>query len=288
MGQYSIKDLEVLSGIKAHTLRIWEQRYSLVEPHRTDTNIRYYSDSQLKLLLNVSLLNNSGYKISKIAELSPEEISLEVLNLDNEDLQEEKLITLLIDGMVSLDKKRIKSVLEESKNFKNIADYFVKVIFPFLSRVGMLWTSDSINPAQEHFASNIINRYLVEKIEDLPEPEDDAPLFLLFLPEGDWHVLSLLVSEYILKLSGKRVMYLGASVPDLDIEKILKLTPVHGMLCVSILSQPLESIQNTIDRFSEMAQDVKLIFGGRAFYHPKLRFPKSATILHSFEELATC
>jgi DNA-binding transcriptional MerR regulator len=286
MGQFSIKEVEVLSGIKAHTLRIWEQRYGLIEPERTDTNIRYYSDKQLKLVLNVSLLNNSGLKISKIADLSPEEIAKEVLKINKPDLLNDRLINRLIEGMISLDKASIVSVLYESKHYPSLVQFFLDVVFPFLSRVGMLWASESINPAQEHFASNIIKRFLIGEIENLDEPSKNAPLFVLFLPEGDWHELSLLVAEYILKKAGKNIMYLGASVPDEDIEKILHLTKIDYLLCVSILSQPIQSIQDIINRFTNIIDSEHLIFGGRSFYHPQLKFPKSSKLLFSFEELS--
>lgn len=285
-GQYSIKDLEILSGIKAHTLRIWEQRYELVVAHRTDTNIRYYSDEQLKLILNIATLNNSGFKISKIAELSPSEIAHEVLKLDKAEWQDTILINRLIEGMIELDKKAILSVLHKSYETKLLIDFFTSIVFPFLSRVGNLWSSESINPAQEHFASNIIKRFLIEKIEALEEPAEDAPMFLLFLPEGDWHELSLLVSEYVLKKSGKRIMYLGASVPDKDIERIVKVTNVDFMLCVSILSQALPTTQKTINRFSMLAKNVSVVFAGRSFYQEELVFPENCSVLHHFHELA--
>lgn len=287
MGHYSIKDLEVLSGIKAHTLRIWEQRYNIVEPHRTDTNIRYYTDDQLKVLLNVSILNNFGYKISKIAKLTPEEIAQEVLRIDQKELTEDLLVNQLVEGMISLNKELLIKVLAKGDEFPSLSDYFVKVVFPFLGRVGTLWTSNSINPGQEHFASNVIKRFLLEKIEKLDEPSKNSPMFLLFLPEGDWHELSLLIAEYILKKEGNQVLYLGASVPDSDIRAILSLTHIDYLLCVSILSQPIESVQETIDRLGDLEGGQGVIFAGRSFYHESLKFPKGARILHSFEDLRT-
>lgn len=287
MGQYSIKDLEVLSGIKAHTLRIWEQRYKIVEPKRTDTNIRYYTDEQLKTILNVSVLNSSGRKISKIASLSSNEIAHEVLALNQEHLSEGVYINQLVEGMICLDKKLILKILNKSEDFDSLTDFFLKVVFPFLGRVGMLWSSNSINPGQEHFASNIIKRFLLSKIESIAEPGSNTPMYLLFLPEGDWHELSLLVAEYILKNNGNRVLYLGASVPDSDVKAILSLTKIDYLLCVSILSQPLDSIQNTINRIAELSHPVALMFAGRAFYHPDLKYPNGARIIHSFGDLGT-
>jgi DNA-binding transcriptional MerR regulator len=286
MGQYSIKDLAILSGIKAHTLRIWEQRYQLVVPHRTDTNIRYYSDSQLKLVLNIAALNNSGFKISKIAELSKEEIAQEVLKIDKPNQKAALHVNRLLEGMIELDKQKVLSVLHKSDKSASLVDFFTSIVFPFLAKVGSLWTSESINPAQEHFSSNIIKRFLIEKIEQLEEPSPESPMCLLFLPEGDWHELSLLVSEYVLKKSGKRVMYLGASVPDKEVEKIVQLSAIDYMLCVSILSQDLASTQQTINRFAMVANDVSVIFAGRSFYQEKLVFPSNCRVLYHFQELA--
>jgi MerR family transcriptional regulator, light-induced transcriptional regulator len=285
-GKYSIKDLEVLSGIKAHTLRIWEQRYKLVVPYRTETNIRYYTDSQLKLILNIAALNNSGVKISKIAELSKAEIGQKVLKLDNPELKNALLVNRLLEGMIELDKQKILAVMHDSSKFNSLMEFFTSVVFPFLGKVGQMWSSEGINPAQEHFASNIIKRFLMEKIEKLEEPKPDAAMYLLFLPEGDWHELSLLVAEYVLKKSGKKVMYLGASVPDKDIEKIVRLSTIDFMLCVSILSQPLSTTQETINRFAKVANKVSVIFAGRSFYQKELTFPSNCDVLYKFEELA--
>lgn len=285
MGQYSIKDIEILSGIKAHTLRIWEQRYNIVEPNRTDTNIRYYSDEQLKTILNVAVLNNSGFKISKIALMSPAEIAKAILKLDLPAGNHDNLINILVDAMIKMDKESALHVIKKAKNYNSLQEFFGLVIFPFLSRVGMLWTTNGINPAQEHFISNIIKRDLIVKIEELKEASPDAEMFLLLLPEGDWHELSLLVAEFILRARGKRVLYLGASVPDADIEKVKELVKVDYALCVSILAQNRESVQGTIDHLSEILDTSKVLFAGRAFYDPKLKFPQNAKVLHSFLEL---
>jgi len=285
MGQYSIKDLEVLTGIKAHTLRIWEQRYKLVEPKRTETNIRYYNDSQLKKILNIALLNNNGLKISKIAQLSDKEIIQKIKSLDNNDGDAEKYINALINGMISMDKALILKTLNKYSDFDNLQNFFVKVVFPFLNKIGFLWSSNSINPAQEHFASNIIKRFLIAEIERLKDAPKNAPTYVLILPEGEWHELSLLLAEFILKDKGCNVFYIGASVPRQDIVKILSLVNADFLLCVSILSRAQNDIQAIIDKFSEIVHQETVLFAGTAFYNPNLSFPSNCKVVNSFDEL---
>lgn len=282
MGRYSIKDLEILTGIKAHTLRIWEQRYAIIEPLRTDTNIRYYNDDQLKKLLNLSVLYNSGWKISKLAALSEQELAKKLIESDKNESSAEKGINSLIEGMVDLNKEKINKVLHQEKD---ILVLFETIVFPFLQKVGFLWTSKSINPGQEHFASNIIKRFLVQAIEELPEPNKEASHFVLFLMEGEWHEITLLLSEYQLKRAGKRVMYLGASVPLDDISKILEITDVDYFLCVSILAQPLGQFQMLLNKICSLSDENQFLFAGKSFYNKDLSLPKNAIILSSFRDL---
>ncbi len=285
MGQYSIKDLEILTGIKAHTLRIWEQRYGLVQPERTETNIRFYNDEQLKKTLHVALLNNNGLKISKIALLSNQEIVKKIDALNSNGEESEKYINALINGMISMDKHLILKTLSKHTDFDSLQDFFLKIVFPFLNKIGFLWSSNSINPAQEHFASNIIKRFLIAEIEGLADVAEDAPTYVLILPEGEWHELSLLLSEYILKNKGCNVLYLGASVPREDIVKILNLVEADYLLCVSILSRSKTEIQAIIDKFSEIVTNEHVLFAGTAFYSNQLEFPANCTVIHSFDEL---
>lgn len=285
MGQYSIKDLEVLTGIKAHTLRIWEQRYNLVKPKRTDTNIRFYNDEQLKKILNIALLNNNGLKISKIALLSDKEINQKIKLLDENNVDAEKYINALINGMISMDKHLILKTLNKHSDFDSLQNYFVKVVFPFLNKIGLLWSSNSINPAQEHFASNIIKRFLIAEIERLKDVSEDAPTYVLILPEGEWHELSLLLAEFILKDKGCNVFYLGTSVPREDVFKILNLVNADFLLCVSILSRTETDTQAIIDKFSEVVVNETVLFAGAAFYNPNLSFPNNCKVIYSFDEL---
>ncbi|MBY0424601.1 MAG: MerR family transcriptional regulator [Cytophagales bacterium] len=218
MGYYSIKDLEVLSGIKAHTLRIWEQRYSIISPKRTDTNIRLYDDSDLKLILNISLLNQNGYKISKIAEMSNDDLGKEVVQITEKNLKFPEQVHSLTLSMIEYDEERFEKILS-----KNILQYgfektMIHVVYPFLNKIGILWLAGSVNPAQEHFISNLIRQKLIVAIDGQTTPVDPlAKKFIFFLPEGELHEIGLLFSLYLTKADHNKVLYLGQSLPLEDL-----------------------------------------------------------------------
>lgn len=209
---YKIKDLEVLSGIKAHTLRIWEQRYGILIPERTETKIRTYTDEELVLLLNIRILLDSGLKISRIAEFSKKEIALKVAELKlktPKGIAQEKLILALIE----MDEVMFDSVLEEVIRSSSLAEAFSECLIPFFERIGVMWLTGTINPAQEHFISNLIRQKIIVEIARLPIPEKkDAPV-LLYLPEHEWHEIGLLFYQYILRTNGVYTFYLGQSLP---------------------------------------------------------------------------
>ncbi len=217
MAQYSIKDLERLSGIKAHTIRIWEKRYSLVDPARTDTNIRTYSDDDLKKILNVSILNRYGIKISHIAALTDQEISEKIQIISRDSSDYESLIENLLIAMVDMDEVRIENLLSRSIMQLGFEDCILKIIYPFLDKIGVLWLTGAINPAQEHFISNLIRQKLISAIDSLmPAVHGDPKQFLLFLPEGELHEIGLLFYAYLIKRRGHKVTYLGQWVPMHD------------------------------------------------------------------------
>ena len=223
MNAFTIKDLENLSGIKAHTIRIWEQRYSFLKPQRSETNIRYYSNVELKTVLNISLLNKYGYKISHINKMSEAEIVEKIILLSNEQAQLERMVNDLIKLMVDLDVEKFEQLLESYIKQNGIEKSISHIIFPFLERIGILWLTNHINPAQEHLVSNIIRQKLLVGIDSISINDKANKLFLLFLPEGEYHELGLLFLYYLLKIRGIRVLYLGANVPWSDVQYVAKL-----------------------------------------------------------------
>ncbi len=222
---YSIRDLEKLSGIKAHTLRIWEKRYSVFNPNRTETNIRYYTNEDLKKILNISLLNKSGYKISSIAAMHASEISDLVAAINLVKTENEDLVDNLILSMIDLDEQLFSKTFNSCLVKLGFENSVLKIIFPFLSRIGTMWQAGSINPAQEHFVSNIIRQKLIVAIDGITLPPNSKQMqtVVLFLRENELHELVLLFYSYAMRVRGYHTVYLGQSVPIADLERVISI-----------------------------------------------------------------
>ncbi|MCA1751973.1 MAG: MerR family transcriptional regulator [Cryomorphaceae bacterium] len=235
-GQYSIKDLERLSGIKAHTLRIWEKRYGIIVPSRTDTNIRYYTDEELRKVLNIAILNNYGIKISKIVGLNSEELREKVVEIGNEDVSEQVQVERLVVSMVEMDEFRFEKILVNCTIRLGFEETMMKVIYPFFKKVGLLWQTEAINPAQEHFISNLIRQKLIVAIDGQGiANQTGGKKFLLFLPEGELHEIGLLFYSYLIQKAGHKVIYLGQSVPVNDVVAVNAVSPADYIL-TSVMS----------------------------------------------------
>jgi DNA-binding transcriptional MerR regulator len=223
MNGFTIRDLENLSGIKAHTIRVWEQRYRFLKPQRTPTNIRYYTNDELKIILNVSLLNKYGFKISHIDRMAYEEMEQRILTLDDAQAIQERLVNELIRHMVDMNITAFEKTLTGFITQKSIERAIPQLIFPFLEKTGMLWQSGHINPAQEHLASNSIRQKLIVAIEKAVPVKQSRHQCVLYLPEGEYHELGLLYIYYLLKSRGVPAIYLGANVPVKDVGFVVKM-----------------------------------------------------------------
>ncbi len=217
---FTIKDIENLSGIKAHTIRIWEQRYSFLKPKRSDTNIRYYTNEELKTILNIALLNKYGFKISHIDKMSPDKLAENVLSLSDAGARDHLMINRLLECMVDYDIENFESILNESIAASGIEKIILKIIFPFMEKVGTLWVTNHINPAQEHLVSNLIRQKIIVGIDSLAVKVKSSIKICLFLPEGEYHELGLLLVCYLLKKRGIKTLYLGAHTPFKELETI--------------------------------------------------------------------
>lgn len=223
MGTYSIKDLEKLSGVKAHTIRIWEQRYNLLQPLRSDTNIRSYDDIQLKRLLRLNILYQNGFKISKIADLTEPQITEGIERLLKKDNPESNVIESLTISMIEMDEDRFENVLNDYISQFGFDQLMIKIIYPFLDRIGVLWVTNVIDPAQEHFISNLVRQKIIAAIDELgPCKNQNAKVCISFLNESEMHELGLLFYSYQLKRMGWKVIYLGQMVPKPDLSKAIK------------------------------------------------------------------
>lgn len=261
MAEYKIKDVEILTGIKAHTIRIWEKRYHLLTPSRTDTQIRTYSDQELLQLLNIAMLNKQGIKISRIAEMSNTEIANKVEEFSQggtSDTQIEQMILALIQLDESLFRDTLSALIEKV----GMLETYQQFVIPFLERIGVMWLVGSINPAQEHFISNLIRQRLIAEIELLPSPNKDQPKAILFLPEHEWHELGLLLYHFHLRSRGINTIYLGQSLPYASLLETIALLQPKWILSSWIAAVDEKYIVHYFERLKKDVPEVMLITGG--------------------------
>jgi DNA-binding transcriptional MerR regulator len=286
MGHYSIRDLERFTGIKAHTIRIWEKRYGLIEPERTITNIRAYCDAELRKLLNISILNKNGFKISKIANLSPEEITSNINKLIDQPTDTESYQENLVISMIDLDEQKFERILSRAILQYGFEETIIRIINPFYVRIGIMWQTGSINPAQEHFVSNLIRQKMFVAIDSqMPEESPSKKTFTLFLPEGELHELTLLFSNYILRKRGHRVIYLGPDVPLSDLLEIEKIKSSDFMMtaCITAISQ--KKLSDYIYKLSQQFLDKTIYITGEQIINYTDKLPKNIKYLSSPQNL---
>jgi len=288
MIQYSINELESLTGIKAHTIRIWEKRYGLLKPERTDTNIRHYSNEELRKLINVTTLYNGGMKISHIVNLSEQEINLKISELITNSQTEqtviyEPYIGNLINASLNFDEVSFE------KNFSNailrygLANTYQFILLPMLQRIGILWNTEKMNPAQEHFISNLVLQKIYSAIDGLQPSTESNEKWLLFLPQHEFHEIGLLVANYLLRNAGKKVIYLGSRVPyDALLQTAQINKPTHLMLVI-VRNQPIEELQEYLDKLAIDFKDSKIKIAGNPFLLSQANIKKPISLIESLE-----
>jgi DNA-binding transcriptional MerR regulator len=284
MSSYTIKDLEQISGIKAHTIRIWEQRYGFLQPQRTETNIRTYSADELKVILNVSLLNKYGYKISRIDKMTSAEIEDKIFGLNHLEAEKERVVNALIKDMVSLDMLAFEKQLDNYIAQRGIEKTITDIIFFFLERVGVLWITNHINPAQEHLASNLIRQKIILGIEKLPKMHANAKLFVLFMPEGEDHEIGLLFVHFLLKSKGYNVDYLGTNVPIVDLKYLTEYKKVDYLF--AHITAPIKGFKMNkfMEQLSQINKDVPMILTGQMMQEYKGPLTANIRVLQSLSE----
>lgn len=238
MRKYSISDIEGLIGIKAHTIRAWEIRYNLVPPKRTATNIRYYDEEDLKMLLNIVALNENGYKISKIARMNKEKIADLVLQLKTDWGNESVQLINLSNATIKYDEASFSKILSNCIAELGLTKTMDQVLFPFMKKIGMLWQIGAIDPSHEHFAANLIRDRLIVEIDKVDKPVSrDARRFVLFLPDAEHHETGLLFARYLLKSCGHDTLYLGQGIPYMDLKKVFEsYKPDYGFIVLTSLN----------------------------------------------------
>lgn len=265
MQTYPIHELERLTGIKAHTIRIWEKRYALIEPERTSTNRRNYSDTQVRKLLNVATLLSQGFKISKIAALTEDEINSEVQKTE-EAASKDTICTAyvndLIKSMLTMEESAFEKIFSAASLRLGLFDTMIQVIYPFLSKIGILWTVDKTTPFQEHFASCIIRRKLMAATDGLMPATIKNKKYLLYLPANEWHEIGLLFANYIIRSRGFETIYLGQNVPDESITDILPVVDPAVVLLFFVAARPKEEVEQHLCDLARLCPRATFLVAG--------------------------
>lgn len=280
MVRYSIKDLEQLSGIKAHTIRIWEKRYNLFEPERTPTNIRYYSDEDLKKLLNVTILNRNGYKISNIVSMDNHEMNDRIIEISDSFHDFTNQIEQLTLAMIDFDEVRFERVLSSSVIKIGFDETVTRILYPFFERIGVLWQIGTIYPAQEHFVSNLIRQKIIIAIDgQIGNYKENPSTFLLFLPPNEWHELGILFYNYLIRKAGHNVIYLGQSLPLEDLAEIKSKQKIDYLL--TSFTSPLSNKKYTelINQICDSFKENKVYLTGIQVTAHDLTYPSNIEII---------
>lgn len=284
MSVYSIKDLEHLSGIKAHTIRIWEQRHNLFSPQRTDTNIRFYNEEDLKLILNISLLKNHGIKISKIVGMTSEELHENVVRISGEEHSYEEQLNTLTLAMLEMNEALFDRTIQSIQDRIGFEATMTETIYPFFRKIGLLWTVNSINPAQEHFITHLVRQKLIVETEKLTH-HSSGPSFLLFLPEEELHELSLLYANYQLRKKGFKTYYFGQALPLRDLEEAFHSIGPSYLLTVLTSKPNKDRIQAFLSDLSEKFESSKVFITGSQVVNQGFMIPKNIHLINQFRDL---
>jgi DNA-binding transcriptional MerR regulator len=285
MSSYSIKDLEQVTGIKAHTIRIWEQRYNFLQPSRTETNIRSYSSEELKTILNVSLLNKYGFKISHIDKMSADQIEEKILSLNQIDAIRERVVNVLIKEMVSLNMHAFEKQLDIYIGQKGVDKTITEIVFPFLERVGILWMTNHINPAQEHLATNLLRQKIILGIERLPAVSEHNKNVILFMPEGEYHEIGLLFVYFLLKQEGIYVNYLGANVPMKDLVYLTDIKKPNYVFCHLTSPSKVFKIDRFLTQIGQVSNTTPVMLSGLFMKDYKGKLSENIAVKKSLAEV---
>jgi MerR family transcriptional regulator, light-induced transcriptional regulator len=289
--KFSIKDLENLSGIKAHTIRIWEKRYNLLAPSRSDTNIRTYNLDSLKKLLNISFLYEHGYKISKIAELSKENLATTVTKLAKAN-QEEHSIFKLKMAMFQFDQKLFATTYEELQANSSFPEIFQSVFIPLLTELGILWQTGTIDPCHERFVSEMIKQKIILNIEAQYAHNllNSSPAFALFLPHGEIHDIGLMYANYMCISGGINTIYLGSNISINSLHEVVK----HHENIIFLTYLTVEPSQQDIKEFCEnynnsidkKENNALWIMGSKTHLQPTDGLPTNIKLIKTIPQLA--
>ena len=287
---FSIKNLENLSGIKAHTLRIWEKRYNLLEPERTNTNIRRYSLESLRKLLNITLLYNHGFKISKIANLDQDEIPKLVRSIALKANSEQVSINAFKLAMINFDYELFDTNFEEILQHHNFEYLFMNIFMPLMKELGILWQTGAISPSHEHFITNLVKQKIHLQTELLQKNKfvsDNHPIFVLFLPENEIHELGILYLNYLILSKGHRTIFLGQSLQTSSLQTLYSYETKYNFVSYLTVEPSKDEIMPYLHDFYKQVLENKesklILFGPQQVAIDKDRIPKQIETYRSVE-----
>lgn len=288
---FSIRDLENLSGIKAHTIRIWEKRYALLSPERTSTNIRTYSLNSLQKLLNITLLYSNGYKISKIAKIPEDNIPVIVREIVAKNSIKNHAINAFKLSMINFDQSLFINTYNSLLREKSFQEIFHTSFIPLLNELGLLWQTDTISPAHEHFITSLIKQKILintEKLQHL-EPIRKDKIFVPFLPENEIHEIGLLYLNYEIILKGYKSIYLGQTVPLDTLKDVMKYFDNLHFISYFTVAPTKERIKKYVDEFSKIVENhsnSKLwVLGYQTQYLEKDKLPDYIKTFNSIQQI---
>lgn len=284
MNHFTIKDIENLCDIKAHTLRIWEQRYDLFTPKRKESQHRIYDNDDLKELLRISFLYHNGHKISKIASLSQPEIQELVEKSIIQENNHEAFILQLLEAGVDFDKEKFERIVNSLVQHLGLERSIFDVFYPFLQRIGLLWMTNNVIPAQEHFSSHIIRKKIISSTDALKNADRNMPPVLVFAPAGEFHEIPLLVANYILRKYNNHTIYFGVNVQHESIEYYLQHRPANCLYTHVITKLTDESMENNIERLCNRFPDKNIVVAGPAGKSIQ-QVPNNLLIIRSVDEM---
>lgn len=288
MRTYSIKELENFSGTKAHTIRIWEQRYNVLSPRRTETGIRYYDDEDLKKILAIAILLKAGYKISKVAKLSKDELNYELSKIEdsktNDETKYEKYINGLLGAGVLFNEKEFYEYYNQAERQFDTLEIYENIVYPLLVKIGTMWGKDDVNPLQEHFISNLIRLKILNAIENLPQHRDDTEELVLFLPEKETHEIGLLLANFLLKKAGIKTYYFGQQTPLTNLTNFIndkKITKAVGFV---FYSQGKEKFSKQVKSITQKCPNTTFYWGGSQVAYELIQVSEKHKVFSSINE----
>lgn len=286
---YSISELEQLSGVSVHNIRIWERRYAALTPSRTSGNVRFYDDDQLKRLLSIASLYHAGHKISKTCSLSQEDMGKLLREEALDKLPAENrygyFITQIINNALVFNEHAINDLIASSFEHNGVSETYKYVIYPMLVRIGLMWLTESLCPAQEHFLSSIIRQKLFVAIEStLAKQTDYKGKWLLFLPEDEDHDIGLLLASYLLRSAGYQVIYLGPKVPLNAVSNTVAATEPQNLMFFMTRSRPVDDAQLYVDKLHTLFPTEKIYFSGNRKFLSGVQLPANVHLLETLPD----